>query len=992
MIHPRLLSSRQTLSHQLAPIPLTQPPRFLLHLRTLPNPTRFAHTLSQDHTAYEIHTPSSSSSSSSRNPPSKERRPRPRQNWNTPSSSGGQPSPLWRSSKSKANRTSTSVVVPPQLVDFRDALARKDLDRLWSAWSELRQRGLNLGRTLSETDQRRLHQLVLQTFAPTPHRSHHERIHGRSLGVGTARPPEWEQRCLEWAIESTKTSRDYHTAEWIKLEASLERWDNVKRIFAEFVQSRKAIPSASLALPTPRGQDGSDLLGATGHPIRFSLDRPPAGNPNDVSDIFLYMVLAHTASGDSSGMLEIMANVEPSGSYVRLFLDPQRARSLFSQVLPPGSADHDGLLEESLRWTLDAELALGLGTGSDASLRRILRLLGGLFSQGKSDLCWGLFRAALAAMSGPQSWLPIIEGPSSGKDSEAKGGGGWTESCWSVCLSNFIALGQEKRAAAVWSSIHALGLKPTARIWNGLLTGYSQTNNFEAAQRTWNEMRQRSEESGAKEAKIVDAVSYTTMISICFKARRPDDAMHLFAEMRSKSELLEPAEGQGSIASSRPDREGGLVASLENDRNAPESKADHRKGRQVPTETLNAVIHGLFTNGWYSEARLLLERMEREGIRPTIGTINTLMRAHGRIGDFAGLAHSIRMIGRMGLEPDVVTFTTILDALLRKAGGSSAQEVVVKTLKMMETMGVQPNAVTYTAMIKACLSGASTDQVVEFEEGEGEEKGVRTKVRGDPSTTLSNHLSELKFQDNPSSSSSSSNPCRIDAGLMLLDKMIQSGKQPTEVTYTALIAAVLANPSSIQLLHSQSKIPPHYMVPPQPLVQLGEERETMEELVRIRPDLSLALILLERMNDSPTLHPNRKTYHYLLEGLLRPGSPDSAFARGLSLLDEMLPPVTLQGQTSPTSRILSAVTCRLCRKRPSTNQTKWIPTNESTWFIVLHHLIERVESIRPPKIQDRIALTEILRILTDPTSPIVKEQTPSLTRLVEKARRTIGKV
>ncbi len=151
-----------------------------------------------------------------------------------------------------------------------------------------------------------------------------------------------------------------------------------------------------------------------------------------------------------------------------------------------------------------------------------------------------------------------------------------------------------------------------------------------------------------------------------------------------------------------------------------------------------------------------------------------------------------------------MTFTTILDALLRK-GGESATDAVVKTLGIMTSMGVQPNVVTYTAMIKACLVGAEAAQL----------DMASQSMLGD--SLDRNHRIQR-----------SSNDVRIEAALELLDRMVEAKVAPSEITYTALIGGCLQNPDAVAHAFESRAIPRQYCAAPKPLQRLGETSQNVQ--------------------------------------------------------------------------------------------------------------------------------------------------------------------
>ncbi|KAJ1018042.1 hypothetical protein NDA16_004911 [Ustilago loliicola] len=292
-------------------------------------------------------------------------------------------------------------------------------------------------------------------------------------------------------------------------------------------------------------------------------------------------------------------------------------------------------------------------------------------------------------------------------------------------------------------------------------------------------MKQASDSENSLSSKLPDELMYTTMINIHFRAKKKDEAMALLSEMIARS-----------------DRNGGKL--------------------HVQAETFNAALFGLFINREHTQAQALLDEMLTKGPAPNIGTINTFLRAHARIGDLQALASTLRLADKLKLTPDVITFTTVLDALLR-SGSESATDAVANTLGIMTSMGVQPNVITYTAMIKACLAGAEVAQLDMASQsmlGDSHNRGRQQR----PPQEVS-----------------------IAAALDLLDRMIEANIAPSESTYTALIGGCLQNPDAVAHAIARKSLPRHYCIPPKPLHRLNESNQTVQRWSKESPDVALAL-------------------------------------------------------------------------------------------------------------------------------------------------------
>ena len=165
--------------------------------------------------------------------------------------------------------------------------------------------------------------------------------------------------------------------------------------------------------------------------------------------------------------------------------------------------------------------------------------------------------------------------------------------------------------------------------------------------------------------------------------------------------------------------------------------------------------------GRSAQAQELLRTMGTGSVpAPTITTVNVLLRAQGRARQLGAMAATLRLISPLGLQPDVITFTTVLDALLRASRDPSRGEAAVaQVMNIMHSLDVPPNSVTFTAMIKACLQTRA--------EGAADAEGLDADAPSQP---------------------------RIDVALQLLHTMNTSRLAPTIVTYTTCLLYTSPSP------------------------------------------------------------------------------------------------------------------------------------------------------------------------------------------------------
>lgn len=275
-------------------------------------------------------------------------------------------------------------------------------------------------------------------------------------------------------------------------------------------------------------------------------------------------------------------------------------------------------------------------------------------------------------------------------------------------LHTFIHNGANQDADSVFQFLQSLGLKPPVITWTGLLHGLSQQRNPDAVRQTFDKMQETGVEP--------DSVCWSILVNTYFRANRYDEGLQC---------------AQALLA---------------------DRKFNQNDRTQLPVRFFNVVINGLLWNDSPEVAMTFLRSMGEYGVAPDIYTVNILLRYYSRpkTHNLKGLSATIKLIEELKLVPDVVSFTTVLDALLR-AGASNAVESVHA---IMESFGVQPNVVTFGTMI---------DFLVKKSHNEGDPAGLHAAIK--------------LFRDMQNSTSRSPQPTHA---------------RPTEVTYTTLVQG-LAN-------------------------------------------------------------------------------------------------------------------------------------------------------------------------------------------------------
>lgn len=719
---------------------------------------------------------------------------------------------------------------------LRAGFSARDLEQVWDAWDALRTDGaLHQLRRHDDADLLALVRANLAVLAPRSAQT------ARAFPIRDTRDPAWRERCTAWGMRAAERKDVLGVHGWMRVELLCGDAPRAIALFHAYLRARRA------------AADGDTLY----------LDAD-VRRRRQVHDLLEMLVLAYAHTGDVRGLVDTFQSFD-FGTHTELFFDYAHCRRQFAKFPWNGApaneaAPHTPLgavQERALAFVSHAELARGLqrGTGGAGGPNRIARLLGSLLTRGDVVSFWRLFRTAMAAGVLPAdtptdaAWLAQAQ-LAQGDTLPA-----WTDSCWTVCLSGLLAARRTDLASQVWAALievaHALAAQgiawPPLAVWNALLDGYSRANDFDAVQATWQvlvdphastravPLAQGAARTLPRPAWLApDLLCYTTMIAASFRRQRPDLALALFRtlqEMQARGELT------------------------------------------ISVETYNAVLHGLCVVGRTKDAQHLFRTMGTGRVpAPTITTLNVLLRAQSRMRDLSAMADTLRAIPTLQLRPDVITFTTVLDALLRVAETPErARAAVEQVMQIMQSMDVQPNSVTFTAMIKACLHIPSQD--------------------GEP---------------------------RWQVALQLLHTMCTTRLAPNVVTYATVIPSALEHGAHIAALAQRNQIPALFRKLPSTLPQAHAATDLAWD--DDRAALRLAIVLWEQMR-ADNITPSAELYHAMLRALLAVPENATAFAYGAGLADELLhahgalaPHAGAQDTTAPTPSayswiaVLSALT------------------------------------------------------------------------------------
>ena len=333
----------------------------------------------------------------------------------------------------------------------------------------------------------------------------------------------------------------------------------------------------------------------------------------------------------------------------------------------------------------------------------------------------------------------------------------FTQALAAVFLAGFTRLECYSEAGDIWGwlSTRSPPLSPGVVAWNALVHGYAQKGNLTSVDATLLQMSA----SGV----VPDVWTSLDRAEAYFFAKRPDDAMDVFAQMFKSPAVLK-------------------------------ALADPHVARLVHAR----MFVGLFASGRAGEAQRVLERMEQDGTPVDVHILNICLRHHTDRAkpDFAGAVDVFRRIASAGLEPDVFTFTMLFQALLRTGDEDATQRLI----KIMDSTGVKPTATTYGALINHLAKSGSPPQLRSALAllDEMERRGMYTNeiiytsliqglLRAIPATT------SIATSGAPASSRTTHalHPYFV-AAQALQKRMSERGIQMNRVGYNTIISAALA--------------------------------------------------------------------------------------------------------------------------------------------------------------------------------------------------------
>ena len=136
----------------------------------------------------------------------------------------------------------------------------------------------------------------------------------------------------------------------------------------------------------------------------------------------------------------------------------------------------------------------------------------------------------------------------------------------------------------------------------------------------------------------------------------------------------------------------------------------------VNVRSYNTILLAFARAGLYRESLKVLEQMKVSGVLPNTITYNTCLLACATHGSGEAAEEADRLVREVlaaeDMKPDAITFNTLIDAWARHAS-PDAPHKAQSWLDSMQNYGVQPDVYSYTTVIEALASRGETDRAQE---------------------------------------------------------------------------------------------------------------------------------------------------------------------------------------------------------------------------------------------------------------------------------------
>ncbi|GAB7353200.1 hypothetical protein MBLNU459_g3723t1 [Dothideomycetes sp. NU459] len=253
-------------------------------------------------------------------------------------------------------------------------------------------------------------------------------------------------------------------------------------------------------------------------------------------------------------------------------------------------------------------------------------------------------------------------------------------------LLTFFALRRPQTALEIWNLMVQMGNNPTVRTWTVMMKGCHISRDVHIMESLWHRMR----DSGIQP----DVAAWSTRIYGLLRVGKIQDGLRALDEMGEEWTL---ADRQSRAKTRAPQQAKAGPPDPAQDFNVPRPN----------TAILNSALTSLGNRGAENFPNILAWGRSF-GIEPDVITYNTLLSVSLGQGDGEEAVKILQSMASAGVEPDSSTFTILLNNMLRSsflAGLSHAEqeEHVMEFVSSVESNGVRIDGKGYALLIDRLL-------------------------------------------------------------------------------------------------------------------------------------------------------------------------------------------------------------------------------------------------------------------------------------------------
>jgi pentatricopeptide repeat protein len=238
------------------------------------------------------------------------------------------------------------------------------------------------------------------------------------------------------------------------------------------------------------------------------------------------------------------------------------------------------------------------------------------------------------------------------------------------------------RLESIMQRMRDLNITPSPVTLGILVKTYGQAGNIEKVLQVWDEME--------KQRGQANAVTYGCMIDACVKCNRLDKGIEIFKDMRETGKHRNTILYTTLIKGYGLEKD--LKSAIELFREMP------MEGVPYNTITYNSIIDACVKSGDLETAESLLREitLPGSGLEPDLITFSTLLKGYCQIADLDKALQVAEAIKGSGLRCDELVYNTLMDGCV-KANDVTAG---VGLFEEMVQCGLRPSAITHSILAR----------------------------------------------------------------------------------------------------------------------------------------------------------------------------------------------------------------------------------------------------------------------------------------------------